>query len=198
MHEVDRRKASPDLAAAAYHEAAHAVATVIAFRTARWLPHPAPPLPVRVVEITQDASGYWIGNCTSSDIYSVTWQCVTEQYRPLMQAQVTIHLAGGIAEAAHRNGLRNTLAFAKANCCMDHDLTQAHLVLGDLHILDGLPHDEGFYANRTLELLLDNWSAVHGLASALIEDRRIEGERVAQIIDRSLRTTTADRFFRMA
>ena len=44
---------SPETAAA-YHEAGHAVATVLAFRDAAWLPHPMPPLLVRHVEITED------------------------------------------------------------------------------------------------------------------------------------------------
>jgi len=79
---------------AAHHEAGHAVATVLAFRNAVWLPKPPPRLPVQFIEIYDDGGG----NCESSNIYSSRWPCAVPRYRPLMEAQVTIHLAGGIAE----------------------------------------------------------------------------------------------------
>ena len=86
--------------AAAVHESGHAVAVVTAFRTAKWLPRSAPPLPVRYVEITENGSGH----CAAMNIYSATWDIsvIAPRYRPLMEAQVCIHLAGGIAEGSIR------------------------------------------------------------------------------------------------
>jgi hypothetical protein len=51
----------------------------------------------------------------------------------LMEAQVIIHLAGGIAEAVHRGVRHEVLRFAEAYCEMDADMEQeARAVLGDL------------------------------------------------------------------
>jgi hypothetical protein len=38
------------------------------------------------------------------------------------------------------------------------------------------------FAERALALLLAHWKAVEAVAAALIEDRRVEGDRVEQII----------------
>ena len=44
-------------------EAGHAVATVLVFRNAAWLPYEPPPLPVRYVEIAEkDTLGQWGGS----------------------------------------------------------------------------------------------------------------------------------------
>jgi hypothetical protein len=59
-----------ELSAVAHHEASHACAVLIAFKTAPWLPRPAPPLPVRYIEITEDAQGQWRGVCVATNIYS--------------------------------------------------------------------------------------------------------------------------------
>jgi hypothetical protein len=80
-------RVTPELVSTAHHEAGHAVATVLAFRDAKWLPAPRPPMPVRYVEITENSPGEWTGNCQSRDIYSTKWgiDCVAEPYRPLMK-----------------------------------------------------------------------------------------------------------------
>jgi hypothetical protein len=62
-------------------------------------------------------------------------------------------------------------------------LEQARAVLGDLRRLTGYRYDEQRFAERALALLLTHWPAVEALASALVEDRRIEGDRVERIID---------------
>ena len=58
--------------------------------------------------------------------------CILPRYRPLMEAQVIIHLAGGIAEAIHRGVRHELLRFAEAYCEVDADMEQARAVLGDL------------------------------------------------------------------
>jgi hypothetical protein len=59
-------------------------------------------------------------------------------------------------------------------------------VLGDLFRLTDVRYDAQRFAERALAVVLAHWPAVEALASALIEDRRIEGERVERIIDRSI------------
>ena len=49
--------------------------------------------------------------------------------------------------------------------------------------LTGCPLRRATFAERALALLSANWCAVTALASARVEDRRIEGERVEAIID---------------
>jgi hypothetical protein len=120
---VYRRTPSPELVSAiAHHEAGHAVATVLAFRTAAWLPKPLPPFLVRYVEITEDTPGQWNGSCVGTNIYSVAWDiaCIAPPFRDLMQRQITIHLAGGIAEAIHRGERRKheVLRFAEATAAL--------------------------------------------------------------------------------
>ena len=149
--------------------------TVLAFRNAAWLPKPMPRLPVRYVEVT-DAMAGETGSCISADIYSMKWpiDCIAPRYRPLMEAQVVIHLAGGISEAIYR-GERcrgEVLRFAEANCCVEADMTKAAAVLGDLFRLTGYRFRAQDFAGRTMEMLTTNWRAVEALASALIENRR--------------------------
>ena len=76
--------------------------------------------------------------------------------------------------------------FAKSYCSIDADLTRAAAVLGDLFRLTDVRYDAQRFAERALAVVLAHWPAVEALASALIEDRRIEGERVERIIDRSI------------
>jgi len=71
--EPHRRTPSPEfVSAVAHHEAGNAVATVLAFRNATWLPNPPPPLLVRYVEVVEG------GNCFSPNIYSVRGQRAAE------------------------------------------------------------------------------------------------------------------------
>jgi hypothetical protein len=95
------------------------------FRTATWLPHKPPALPVRRIEIVESAPGQWSGDCTGANIYSVAWplDCIAPPYRPLMEQQAIVHLSGGVSEAIHRGARRSeVLAFAKADCCIEGDL----------------------------------------------------------------------------
>ena len=59
-------------------------------------------------------------------------------------------------------------------------------MLGDLFRLTGVRYDAQRFAERALAVVLAHWPAVEALASALIENRRIEGEDVEQIIDHSM------------
>lgn len=104
------------------------------------------------------------------------------------QRQITIHLSGGIAEAIHRGERRpsEVLRFATLNCDVDDDLKKERTLLIELRRLTGVDHTEQRCAERALALLLENWGAVEALASALIQDRRIEGKRVERIIDAAL------------
>ena len=175
---------SPETAAA-YHEAGHAVAIVLAFRDAPWLPHRAPSLPVRFVEITDDGGG----NCAGMSVYSMQWSpfdVIKPRYRDLMERQVCIHLSGGISEAilCGVRGGREALRFAESS--MGVDLTKAEEVLRDIFRLTGYRVGPQHYADRTLAMLEEHWPAIEALAEALIEDRRIEGRLVERIIDRSM------------
>ena len=170
---------SPETAAA-YHEAGHAVAIVLAFRTAPWLPHRAPSLPVRFVEITDDGGG----NCVGMSVYSMQWDIgvIKPRYRDLMERQVCIHLSGGISEAilSGVRGGREALRFAEAH--MDADLTKAEEVCRDIFRLTGYRVGPQHYADRTLTMMLEHWPAVEALAEALIDERRIEGWQVEEIV----------------
>ena len=169
------------LVAAAYHESGHAIATLWAFRRVTPLPNPRPRSPVAYVEIANDS-----GNCYSTDIYCCAWSedRLTVTNRAAMEAQVIIELSGGIAEALHRGEWRKRaiLGYSQRHCQCDTDLTKARAVLGDLRRLDHR-YDMQDFAERTLTLMVANWQAVTALASPLVEQRRIDGERVEAIID---------------
>ena len=81
------RTPSLELVSTAYHEAGHAIAITMAFRTAKWLPYPPPLLPVKFVEIIDHGSGRLGGNCFGADIYSVRWpvKSIAEPFRDLME-----------------------------------------------------------------------------------------------------------------
>jgi hypothetical protein len=148
-------------------------------------------VPVRLCEITEHA-GRWSGHCIARSIYSTSWniKCVTPRYRPLMEAQVMIDLAGPISEAIHR-GERDVLRFAESHCEMAVDLDHANAVLKDIFIVVGR-NERQRLAERTLALLTTHWRAVEALADALIEHGRIEGSEVTRIVfarARSVATT---------
>jgi hypothetical protein len=179
---VYRRAPSAELVSAAHHEAGHAVAIVLAFSDAAWLPKPPPPLPVRYVEITQDAAGQWGGSCVGKNIYSTRWpaRCIAPRYRPLMERQILVELSGGIAESIYRGEAQMTVATRRA---MDADLGKALALLdGDLYRLTGHRAALTPFIDRTRALLTEHWDAVDALASALVEHRRIEGDEVEAII----------------
>ena len=174
------------LAATAHHEAGHAVATVIAFRSAAWLPNGPPPLPVKSVEVTEVKPGRWGGQCWGPDIYSTQWpdQRINEPFRELMEWRIVISLAGPIAETIHRGQhAKDLLMFAYDCCGADGDIRQINEVRRDLHKLTGQRHRIDDFGERTLALVRANFPAVEALASALIEHKRVEGERIEQIID---------------
>ena len=180
-----RRTPSPELlSAVAHHESGHAVAIVRAFRDAAWLPNPMPPLLVRSVEIAESTLGQWIGNCFGTNVYSAEWDisCIAPPFRPLMEAQVCIHLSGGISEAilCGVRGGREALRFAESSTGVD--LTKAEEVLRDIFRLTGYRVGPQHYADRTLTMLLEHWPAIEALAMELVDDRRIEGRRVERII----------------
>jgi hypothetical protein len=108
---------------------------------------------------------------------------IAAPYRPLMEAQVVVELAGPLAEAIHRGEWRDTLAFATRHCGAAADRKRAKAVLDDLFRLTGRHHDERHFVERTLALLTKYWSAVEARADALIETGRVECERVERIID---------------
>jgi hypothetical protein len=171
--------------AVAIHEAAHAVAIVQAFRTARWLPKPPPPNPIRYVEIT----GHGTGCCIGSNVYSPGRSPVDDDHLSLMSKQVIIEISGGIAEAFHRGGSRLQGAelwdYARQYCGVGGDLQRASAVLADLHRLIGHPFYPHEFADGAAQMLLDHWPSVSALARTLVAERRIEGSRAVEIIDRA-------------
>jgi hypothetical protein len=91
-----------------------------------------------------------------------------------MEAQTVIHVAGGVAEAIHRcDGL-----FDHDHCDVDLDAVAA--MLRELFRATGVHYDPQRFSDRAFELLTTHWRAVAALAEALVEHRRIEGERVAK------------------
>src|SRR5258708_13794030 len=122
---------------------------VLAFRNAAWLPKPPPPQLVSYVEITEDN-----GTCCATNIYSTGWsdKRISEPYRDLMEWQIVIELAGGIAEAVHRGERRPhaILAHAASHCSTATDLTRAAAVLADLSRLTAHRHDAQHSADRAL------------------------------------------------
>ena len=121
-----------------------------------------PPAAVaRQVHRDHETPPRWSGNCFATDVYSMKWpiDCIAPRFRPLMEAQVVIELAGGVAEAVFRGEQRKhaILAFAVSNCAIDADLTRAAAVLSELRRLTGVRHDAQPFAERALRLTLANW-----------------------------------------
>jgi hypothetical protein len=163
------------VSAVAHHEGAHALATVLAFRDAAWLPRPAPSPVVSFVEIT-NTSGQWIGCCRSRNIYSGRND---EPCRDLMEKQIGIYLAGAVGEAISRSVVR----WDEVEVFAATDLQRAAAVGNDLSALTGVPYDEQFFFKHTRALLKANWPAIEALATALIAHGRIDGDQVERIID---------------
>ena len=107
-----------------------------------------------------------------------------------MSAQIGVEIAGGVAESLHRCGIRHgreLWSFAESCCAVDGDLERIAAVLGDLRRLTGYRYRPEEFAEPTATMLLEHWPAVSALARALVAERRIEGDEVEAIIDRSLR-----------
>jgi hypothetical protein len=97
-----------------------------------------------------------------------------------MEAQVVIHVAGGVGEAIARgDGL-----FDHDNC--DHDLDAVAAMLREFFRATGVHYDPQCFSDRAHALLTTHWRAVEAVASALVEHGRIEGAEVEAIIDQSM------------
>jgi hypothetical protein len=166
-----------ELELAAFHESGHAVATVLAFRRALWLPPSVPKQPIHFVRINENGGG----DCRSANVFSIRWG-IAPHYRPLMEWQTIIELAGPFAEGIHcgERSRHRALEFAKARCHADADLKKVEAVLECLRSLGVI--DTQHLIDRTLVLLLVRWPAVEALAQALIQHRHIEGADVEKII----------------
>ena len=161
-------------------------ATVLAFRRAKWLPNPMPRSLISYVEMIEDTPGEWSGNCVSQDIYSPTWSLdrIAEILPPLMEAQIVIEMAGGIAEAIHRGERNQPFWFATRHCGTSTDRQRATAVLTDYYHLTGQRVEKRVFAERASRLLLANWFAVDALATELIAQHgRLEGDQVERIIE---------------
>jgi hypothetical protein len=184
---------APEVKAAyAYHEAGHAVAAVIAWSQV-CTPINPPPLPVKFVEIPINADGKITGLTYGPSVYTPTYAARLgflnkERFRDAMQWQITIDMAGGIAEAIHRGerNRRNMMWFALFNCGTEGDFVNAEAILAELCRLPPYRrHGLRRYAERACDLLRANWGAVETIAAALIEHDRIEGDRVSAMEHRS-------------
>ena len=181
------RGARTTLRSAAHHEAGHAVMAVVAFRTAKFLTNPSSPL-IGFVEIGPSTQkNVWAGLVERSSIYPDKWPAykrITWDHRDAMEWEITVYLAGGIAEAIYRGERRkkHVLRFAMLNSGCDEDCASIAAVLADLRKLTGRRHGEQRFAERALALLLKHWPAVEALALALIDQGHIKGDEVEAII----------------
>lgn len=186
------------LACAAFHEAGHGFASLLAFCTVR-SPMPVPPTPVELLEIYTlenphpylPAEGRWYGPST----YAPEWPLerrIAPEWQEAMIWHIIVMQAGGIAEAIYRGERRkdHVLPFALAYCGCRTDRVQVTKTLADLQALTGRRQSEQRFAERTRALLLTNWPPVRALAEALIEAKRLEGEQVEAIITPYLAATT--------
>jgi hypothetical protein len=179
---------SPELKAAiAYHEAGHAVATVLAFERVR-SPNLPPPPPIKHVSILEDAAGKWSGICFGPQVYTTQWPDtrIGGQWRDAMEWQLVIDAAGGIAEAIHRGerNKRDMMWFAIFNCGTDGDLENMEAILTDLRRLTGRRHTLQRFYERACVLLREHWAAVERIAAALIESDHVGGDRVCELVIR--------------
>lgn len=177
------------LSAIAYHEAGHAVTTMLAFRFAR-TPNPSPPLAVKLLSIVEEEEGRWSGCCFGPDIYSTQWpiERIAPEWREAMEWQIVISLAGGIAEAIHRGerNQRNIFWYAAFNCGTDKDLEHAEIILADLRKLTGRQYTEQRFAKRALNLLKANWTAVSTMATILANELVIPGDKLEELVGNNL------------
>ncbi len=69
-------------------------------------------------------------------------------------------------------------------------LRWAKFALGDLRRLTGYPFEPRDFVGRALDMLTEHWPAVEAVAMALLDQGRVEGERVEEIVVEAM----ADRF----
>jgi hypothetical protein len=169
---MDNRSPDPELCLVAHHEAGHAVAIVQAFRNAKWLPRPPPQWPATRITITEDAPGKYSGMCYGHRIYETGRDPLEPR---LMEAQITIDLAGGIAEAIHRGEQRPRKVLRKAEG-MAGDIERITEVIAELRRLTGRRSKVQDFVEPTLTLLLAQWPNVTALAHALVQGDRIFNE----------------------
>jgi hypothetical protein len=72
------------------------------------------------------------------------------------------------------------LPYAHRHCHLDEDLKLAQVVLTDLRRLHR--YDEQRLVDRTLAVLLSDWSSVEALAQALVERRHLDADEVKAIM----------------
>jgi hypothetical protein len=172
----DRSGADPELANVAFHESGHAIVALLVFARAQWLPYGRPRLPVQRIEITEH-DGHYSGFCKGPDIYSTRWpeHRIHNRYRGLMEKQIMIHYAGGIASAilSGANPTPTLLRDAMADYGMIADMENVKPVIEDVCRLRG-KFDEARNIDRATAMLRRHWAHVTALAQALMVRRTIE------------------------
>jgi hypothetical protein len=175
-------------ATVAFHEAGHALASVLAFRAIG-----SGRRAIKYVEISEGEmpAGQWSGSCHGPDIYSPAWPVarIAPQNRRKMEWQIVIDLAGPIAEAVARGERRKKYAgtFALFYFGSSEDFSHAGKVIDDLCALTKRRQALRRFEQRALAVVLAHWPAVSMLAAALIEAGRLDGDQVEQIVTAGVR-----------
>ena len=168
----------------AFHEAGHAVVAWLAFRDMARAPAPVAVTSVEidVGDTLRSETERRLGVCHSA-LSRMTWS--------MLEWDIVVNFAGGLAEAIHRGerNRRSALRIALAKCGMGIDLEAIKRRIAALRILTDFPDDDDDrdahrrFAWQALALLKANWVAVEAIAAALIERRKLDGAEVEAIIN---------------
>ena len=207
---MERQQAITPRIRAAYHEAGHAVAWVLAWRLVRLPPDatPSPELPVKYVKVFKGETGRWFGFCSvRNSLYPIKQPKeirIAEKWRDALEWEIIFSLAGGIAEAIFcgktegktmATSYQMAVYFAIDHCGMGSGDTKEGEPPGDTECFLTLRNDlwemeNGSYARpaqRTFTLIRKYWPAVEAIAEELMQSERIEGDRVEQIFDQTVK-----------
>jgi hypothetical protein len=192
---------------AAHHESAHAVASIYGLRETRaergaelasplvkcvWINR------IAVVASRPEDGPCWTGGCRGPWIYMRENRLRPAGSRSELEWDLVATMAGSIAEALYcwYRGADAIEEFARHSGGGGLDFRRVDFLMGCLCEMSKRRRVLKPYVKRTIAFLEAHWAEVEALARALIEEKKIEGDRIAEIVDaatgRAFRHATAE------
>jgi hypothetical protein len=184
---------------AAHHESAHAVVSIYGLRITRaeagaeqespliesiWIDR------LEFIPERPEDGPCWTGGCRGPWVYALGHEdCLQLRYRHALEWDLVATMAGSLAEALYccYRGVDTIEDFARNKGGGGIDFKRVDLLMADLCAMTKRRRVLKPYVKRTIAFLEAHWDEVEALARVLLEEKKIEGDRIAEIVDAAIK-----------
>ena len=129
---------------------------------------------------------FWAGECRGPWVYRLTDAAnLPMQSLAALEWDLVATMAGSIAEAMYcwYRGADKIEDFARDGAGGGADFRRVDLLMAELCRMTKRRRVQKPYVRRTIAFLKAHWDEVEALAHILIAEKKIEGDRIAEIVD---------------